>query len=173
MDTALAPTLSQDSSDLLLVRLAREIAIEIHPLEKILASLGISQDKFNYIKELPRFQELLMQEITQWRSATNTQERVKLKSAAMVEELLPELFERMHDKSEALPAKIETAKLVTKLAGMGQEKTGDSAREHFSLTIKIGEGKNLEIQGDRAPTIDHEPEDVSSEFKAELESLND
>lgn len=80
----------------------------------------------------------------------------------MVEAWLPELFARMHDRNENLNAKIEAGKLVSKLAGMGIEKAningGDG--ERFSVTINLGEDRNIKIEKDITPrVIEHDAED--------------
>ena len=61
---------------------------------------------------MPRFQALLETETAQWNGALNTQERVKIKASAMIEEWLPEAHERMHDRGESLNAKTELGKLI-------------------------------------------------------------
>lgn len=147
-------------SDLVMVRIARELAMELLPLNEILRRMSISDEQFRDISANPRFQQMLATEVANWHSATNTHERVKLKAAAMMEEALPEFFERMLDTKESLPAKVETAKMVTKLAGMGNERQAGEAREHFSLTINIGDGVQRTLNVSTPPkVIEHDEDD--------------
>ncbi|MDE2106276.1 MAG: hypothetical protein KGL39_54150 [Patescibacteria group bacterium] len=147
------------NSDLQLVKLAREIAMDIHPLDTILKQYSISAETWEILQQNSRFQSLLASEVETWHSAMNTSERVKAKAAAMLEEWLPELNNRLHDPDMALPAKIEGGKLITKLAGMdGRVDLVGAAGERFSVVINLGaDAAPIRIEKDVAPVvIDHE-----------------
>ena len=66
-----------------------ELAKDILEPEEILSSLGISWDEYDQIKETRAFRELYTQALTEWKSAANTQKRVKLLAATTVEAALP------------------------------------------------------------------------------------
>jgi hypothetical protein len=135
-------------SDVTLLRLAREIAWEIYPLEMILNTHKIEPQTWEIIKNLPRFQAYLESELVAWHAATNAHERVKVKTSVMIEEWLPELHARMHDRSEGLNAKIEAGKLLARLAGMGLDKANISGEggEKFSVTINLGADSQLKFE---------------------------
>lgn len=135
-------------SDVTLVKLARELAMDIHSVEDILKAHQIEPKQWEYIQDMPRFQRLVETESAQWNGALNTHERVKIKAAALVEEWLPELNERMHDRGENLNAKIEAGKLAARLAGMGLERAsiGDGSGEKFSVTINLGADAQLTFE---------------------------
>lgn len=135
-------------SDLTLVQLAREIAMNIQSIETILETHQIDDETWNKIKITPRFTSLLESETAAWNSAVNTHERVKLKSAALVEDWLPEAYARMSDPTENLNAKTELGKLVARLAGMGLSNANitDASGERFSVTINLGGDNNLKIE---------------------------
>ncbi|RZN09646.1 hypothetical protein CWO91_16595 [Bradyrhizobium genosp. SA-3] len=108
---------------------------------------------------------MLASEVEAWNTALNTSERVKLKAAAMLEEWLPELNNRLHDTEEALPAKIEGGKMLTKLAGM-DGRTGEVAGggERFSVVINLGNhGPAIEISKEMPKVIEGEVIASSSE----------
>lgn len=153
--TELATTINKHVT---LLKLAREIAMDILPIGQILTSHQIEPNQWETIRESAAFQSLLASELEAWQSATNTPERVKVKAAALVEEFLPELNSRIHDPRENLNAKIEAAKLARDLAGFG--KNGVDAigvGEKFSVTINLGADKTLTIEKDITPTtIEHE-----------------
>jgi hypothetical protein len=156
------PAISPSLGDLLLVKLAREIAMDIHPLETILKQYSISGEGWERLQKNPRFIALLGSEVEAWNTALNTAERVKLKAASMMEEFLPELNNRLHDGQEALPAKIEGAKLVAKMAGIGEKASFEGGSgEKFTVTINLGAGAApITIAKDVTPavqTIEHEP----------------
>lgn len=143
-----------------LVKLAREIAMDILSLETILKQHSISPEQWEDLKYNGKFKLLLESESEAWNTALNTHERVKLKAAAMLEEWLPELNNRLHDIDEALPAKIEGAKMLTRVAGMGMpgQVEGGTA-ERFTVTINLG--ANAEplqfVKELPAKVIEHEP----------------
>lgn len=143
MSTELAPI---DTLELELVQLAREIAMDIRDIETVLKDHGIPPERFEKLKSMPRFRALVESEMVAWNGSLNTQERVKLKAASMLEEYLPELNSRLHDPKETLTAKLEGAKLVSRLAGAGLNGFGveSTGGERFSLTINFS-GSKLEI----------------------------
>lgn len=122
-----------------ILRLAREIAADIQTTDTILAKAGVSPDEWEAIQANPTFQRVLQQEIEAWNSAANTEERVKLKAAALIEEWLPELNARIHDPREGLQHKVKAAELARDLAGLGGRGVQTAAvGERFSVTINLG-----------------------------------
>jgi hypothetical protein len=143
--------------NLLYLRLAREIAIDLHELDDILTRHDVKPAQFNKIKEDPYFVQLLTAEVQAWNSAKNTHERTKLKAAALMEEWLSEANTRIYDPQETLPSKVELAKLLSRLAGMGNERAeGGPAGDRFSVTINLGDDSRLKvIDAQVIPTIEH------------------
>lgn len=141
-----------------LVKLARELAMGISPLETILETNQIDQDTWEIIQNHSRFKQFLEVETSNWGSALNTQERVKLKAAAMIEEWLPEAFARMNDQGESLNAKTELGKLVRDLAGFSKNGVGvEGVGERFSVTINLGADSQIKFEKEVAPkTIEGE-----------------
>lgn len=144
--------------DIFLIRLAREIAINHYPLKEVLRKRGIlspNDPRWLKISRLPRFHTILENEISNWQSATNTHERTKLKAAAMIEEWLPEANSRLNDLKENLPAKVELAKLITKIAGMGIEKMGIEGEggTKVSININLGADQKLGFNKEVTPKV--------------------
>ena len=138
--------------------LARELAMDINEIENILTAFAISPEQYNTLKGNARFNAVLEREIQQWETALNSAERVKLKAVTQIEAWMPELNIRIHDRNESLAAKIEGGKLLMKLAGLGLNNidTQGSASERFSVTINIGDKRELKFEGGNTPkTIDH------------------
>lgn len=141
----------------LLVKLARELAIDHFDPETILKNHQISADTWENIKNNKRFHDLLESEIAAWNSATNTHERTRLKAAALVEEYLPEGNARIHDPKENLPAKVELLKVMTRIAGMGIDKADvhNGSAEKVSITINLGADHKLKFEKEvNAPLIE-------------------
>lgn len=123
--------------------------MEVHPIEDILKVHGITSNQWEDIHDMPRFQALLESEMAQWNGALNTHERVKIKAAAMIEEWLPEAYERLHDKGETLSSKTELGKLVRDLAGFSKGNIGvEGGGEKFSVTINLGADAQLKFEKD-------------------------
>lgn len=144
---------SPGANDVTLLRLAREIAMDIHPVETILATLEISADEWLDIQQNPTFRGYLRTAIEEWQSATNTQERVRLKSLAFVEEALPEFYARAHDPSENLQHKIRVLEVVAKFAGVGGNVDTALSGEKFSVTINLGADHQVRIERDVTPQV--------------------
>ena len=157
MDTLEA---KQPVRDIMLVQLAREVAIDHLNTDDILRLYSINTEEWELIKENPRFAQVLEQEILAWQSATNTAERTKLKAGAIIENWLPESNMRLHDQQETLPAKVELAKMIARIAGLGMDRvvSGESA-EKFSLVINIGDGNKRELVVSKTNTIEHNAND--------------
>lgn len=127
-------------TDTKLAAIAREIAMSFHDLEDILKVHEISQHEWEKIQRHPLFIEYLQSEIIAWQSAVNTEQRVKYKSAALIEVWLQHASDRLHDTRETLASKVELAKLIARLAGMGltgANVSGDVG-EKISININLG-----------------------------------
>lgn len=145
-------------TDLSLLKLAREIAQDIHLLEDILANHNVSPENWQQIQQNPRFISYLESETANWNAALNTQERVRIKAASAVEEWLPELYARVHDANENLSAKVEAGKLLRDLAGFSKGGVGmEATGERFSVVINLGTDNQLKFEKEVTPrVIDHE-----------------
>lgn len=144
--------------EVMLLKLAREIAMDIKPLEDVLKTHEITPENWENIQKNPYFQGVLRAEIEAWNASPNTAERVKLKTLAMVEEALPEFYARMHDPKEPLPAKTDVLKTISKFAGIGGSNF-DAAMggERLSVTINLGSDHQLKIEKQLpSKVIDHE-----------------
>jgi len=141
--------------DAMLVKLAREIAMDHKELDEILKRYSIGSEQWNKISNDRYFITLLTQEIEAWHSTNNTHERTKLKAATIIEEWLPEAYHRLHDKQEALPAKTALATLVSRLAGMGGRDAvvEGSPAEKFIVNINLGPQQNIKLEKQIDPKV--------------------
>lgn len=147
-------TVDGDVTELKLLQLAREIAMDIRPIDEILKTHNLTMEQFEHVSRLPRFQGYVESEASAWHGSLNTHERVKLKAAAMLEEWLPELNMRMHDRAESLNAKIEAGKLARDLAGFARSGVGvEGAGEKFSVTINLGQDAKLTFEKQLPPVV--------------------
>lgn len=144
----------QDVDELTLVKLSREIAKNIQPIENILDMFGMTPELWSHVSNMPRFTALLQSEIEAWNGAGNTVERTKLKSMSMIEEALPEFFERMHDPREPLIAKAKVFELVSKVAGVfANDKESGAVGDGVKITINLGGDNKLTFEKDITPQV--------------------
>lgn len=140
--------------DTKMLKLAREIAMDMKPLEDILQALSIDHEEWKGIQMMPRFNAYLKDAIETWHGALNTGERVRLKSLAFVEEALPEFFARAHDATEALPAKTEVLKTIARFAGVGAAVGNDgSPADRLSVVINLGADNSVRLEKDITPSF--------------------
>jgi len=152
MDAVSVP--SPIGDDLVLIKVAREIAMDLQPLDSILKTHCIDADDWERISNSAYFKSVLAEQAMAWNSAVNTHERIRLKAASMVEEWLPELFHRMHQPNESLAAKIEGGKLAARLAGVGLSGADVAGiGEKFSVTINLGADNSLKIEKNITPKM--------------------
>jgi len=142
--------------EVVMLRLARELAMDLSNLPETLTKLGVDADQWQRMQANPRFQAVLKEMIEAWHAAANAPERVKLKSAAMLEEALEEIQSRIHDNREPLAAKTELLKLVSRLAGIGNEKVEGQVSEKFVLSINIGDGAKHGLGIVTSKVIEHQ-----------------
>ena len=123
-----------------LAKLAREIAMDIKEVPIILGNYRLTQEQYDWLKENNEFfKQALHVSTIEWNSALTTPERIKLESAAILEEALPRLGARMVNQAEGLPGVVEAAKLFAKIAGVGEREQGDRAPgEKFTISINLG-----------------------------------
>lgn len=112
--------------------------MDIFPLQDILNNCGVSYEEWMEMQRNPRFIAYLEANVTEWTGSKNTADRVKLKSAVLLEEWLPKLHEEMHGTAASLNAKVEAAKLLAKIAGVDQHEGEAGGGNGFHVTINIG-----------------------------------
>jgi len=138
-DRSLVPTAVHDEAGL--VKLAREIAMDLREPHEILERHGFTQRQWELLQNHPRFMEILSAERAAWEGAVNTHERVRLKAGAMMEDWLTEGYNRMIDPGEKLIDKVKVAELVARLADMGTRGVGVNGAgevDRVSITINLG-----------------------------------
>lgn len=146
-------TIPELHGDALMRRLAREIAMDMNDLERILKSNGIAPREFQRLSKTARFATILQEEVTAWNTASNGPERVKIKAAAMIEEWLPEAFQQMHNGDASLQHKTQLATLVSRLGGMDKsEMAMGTVGDRFSVTINLGADTKLEFDKTQLPS---------------------
>src|SRR6188768_727111 len=139
--------------DINIIKLAREVAIDHYPINEILARYGIPHHIWDELEVWPRFVELVEIERQNWNSATNTNQRIKLKSATLIEESMEKLYDALHG-NETLNSKIELIKILGKFAGLdAPSQTIGEVAGRVTINIKIGETQ-FAFDGDGSDMIE-------------------
>ena len=151
---ALIPPIKMDASEL--AKLAREIAMDLRERVDILREFKLTEAQYDFLEENNEFyKNALQSSLIEWHSPLGTVERVKLQSAAILEECLPAIGARMQNKAEGLPGVVEAAKFFAKNAGIGERDAGGaSSGERFVINIDLGGDQKITVS-----TAEVSPED--------------
>ena len=160
--TPMEPTVPERQlTELDLSRLAREIARQLKPLETILEQNGIQSDQFNRIKENPIFLTRMGEEAALWSASTakSIRERISIKAAIAVEELLQEAVDIVQDKKLGGAARIQGLQFIAKMGQLGEgNMTKDDASGKVQINIILGDRKVTFEQEHEPKTLDVTPE---------------
>ncbi len=167
------PTVSPGIYDeIKLVKLARQIAMGIKPLADILFDNNLTLREFDHIKTLPIFGRMLENEVKAWEGADNTNGRLRLKAASMLEEYLPELYARLNDREEPLMAKMKALELTAKLAGFGDKDSAPAGNPGDKVQVVINLGADTRVEYVKQlphKVIEHVPTAPQQDFDQSLE----
>jgi hypothetical protein len=145
--------------------MARELAQDIRPPDDILKDYGFngpSDPKWLFLQKSADFRRLLAESAKEWNAADSTRRRVQLKSLVSLEMTLPNLHSLIND-ARTLPAvRIDGAKLLQSIAGLGgparvSEGEGGGG---VSININFG-GHSISVQ--KAPIIEGSAEEADDE----------
>jgi len=151
-----ALSLPDDDIDTTMRLVARNVAMDVYPLPKILEFCGVKVADFHQWKTHPRFLAYLKAETEAWNAAQNVNERTKLKAGIIMEEWMVEAYAELKNGKQPLHHRVELGKLITKLAGMGETNNGFSGGGGgggggFSLQINIAPGQTTTINARAIP----------------------
>jgi hypothetical protein len=134
-----------------LAALAREIAMDIFPLETIIELHRLTDDEWATIQRNPKFISMLADMTAEWQSAMNTRERVKIKAATGLESILETYIRDIGDPSIPLAQRVEAGKFLARvgeLDGNQQIVGGGAPGSSFHIRIDLGQAKQFK-------TIEH------------------
>lgn len=146
--------------DVKLVKLARGIAMGMKDLPDILFANDLTQREFEEVSTLPHFNRILEAELRSWANIDNAEDRVRVKSASLIEEFLPELYARLNDREENLMGKVKALELASKWARLGQTETPQQGHhgDRVQVIINLGADNKLVYDKQLPPqVIEHEP----------------
>lgn len=145
-------------TDTLLSALAREVARNIYPTPDIRDQLKLTIEEFDIAVETPYFQQRLAEEVSLWNDPKNVDQRIKLKAGTMLEQMMPEYYNLVHDPTQPMSAKVAALQQFARMAGVENNAVakGDEAGDRrVKITINIG-GQKLEYDKEQAKLVEGE-----------------
>ena len=138
--------------------LAQELASGIQEPDDIFEQLGFTQAEYDKLANDRVFKELLVSAVSEWNAASNTQKRVKLKSAVAVENVIHHLAAAIEDPNEPLSSKSSAFLALMKAGSIGNPDpvavggVGNSFKLEIHLANKV---ETITIEG--ASTLESMP----------------
>lgn len=121
--------------------LVRDLARDIDPTEKILERYKLTRKEYDEIANTRAFKTEMQLASIEWGSIGNTQERVKLKAAIVIEDVLPDMAGMLRDKKESLHARARLFAELAKVGALGQAPMPtEASKQVFRLEIDLSDG---------------------------------
>lgn len=136
-------------------QLALELATHLYEPVDVFRNHGLSKEDAKALLEDPQFRSMVREYRKLWNSPMNATERVRLKSAVMVEDGLLELHRIFHDQTLVPAVRLDAFKQAVGLSDLSPKQNAVSTGERFSLTINMPSASAAEP---RTLTIEATPE---------------
>jgi hypothetical protein len=118
--------------------LVRDLSHNMYELPYILKTHNLTQAQYDKLATNAVFQGMLHTMTVEWNAVTNTQKRLSIEAAIALEDALPTMAARLHKPTELLTGVVELAKLLAKMAGVGETNAQQAPTERFKITINLG-----------------------------------
>ena len=118
--------------------LVRDLAHNMYDLPYILKTHGLTQAQYDNLAGNEFFKHTLQAMTVEWNAVGNTQKRLALEAAIALEDALPAVAARLSKNTEPLAGVVELAKLLAKMAGVGEANAQQVPTERFKITINLG-----------------------------------
>lgn len=141
-----------------LATLAREIAMDIFPLEQILDLHKLDDEEWAKICANAKFKQMIDQMAREWAATTSTGERVKVKAQTGLESQLEIYVRDIADSSIPLAQRVEAGKFLARLGELDGQR-GVIGAVGGGVTINI-------ITGRERPTVTIEATPITSSQQA-------
>lgn len=129
----------------MLVELATALAIELEDKDTILKQRGISEEEYVVIERSPFFNRALAAATQEWRNPLNTERRIQIQAAWLIELGLPDYYARLTNPNEDLGKVNEGFKVMTQLAGLNSKTRDLSSGEKFLIQINVGNDDQITL----------------------------
>ena len=152
--------------------LAHEIVQNIRDAPDVLSQHGVSEEQYAELAETATFKAMLRQAAAEWDAVGNTHERVRLKSATLIEQALPDMYAELTDKKEPLSSRVGLLTQLSRISGLGQQAPitqgkGNVFKLEINLSGRKSEPKTITIESSAVEVL--EPPDVNDELTGGIE----
>lgn len=121
-------------------RLAIELAVQIRPVAELLVHYNLSRAELVTKLKDHMFRDMVKQAKTLWHSDLSIKERIRLKSQVLVEDSLLSIFQIIHDANNAIPAKLDAFKQLSRVAEVeSPERSRGDTGSRFTVQINLGD----------------------------------
>jgi hypothetical protein len=145
-------------------QLARQIAMDLFPLDDILQLHQLTDAQWTAIQANPQFQSTLQDMITEWNTAGNTKTRVRIKAATGFEAVMEPILADCIDPAIPLNQRIEGLKLLARIGELvDAPEIGTGGGDRVMINIYTGQPESsLSVETvlppiDRAAAVTVEP----------------
>lgn len=128
--------------DVILQRLAQELARELYTVPEILSRYNLDATIFQErVRPNVSFIKHYQDAYAVWHGSTNTVERIRAKAQASFEDWLSEADRLFHDTQQPMSSKVELMKVVERVGGLGpveKERAGVAPGDRVLVQINLG-----------------------------------
>lgn len=119
--------------------LAREIAMDILPLNQILELHRLGDVEWQQIQENPRFKVMLADMVREWNATTSTRDRVRAKASTGLESVLEVYVRAIVDEKIPLTQRTDAGRFLARLGELDGQKDilGGGGGGGFSISINF------------------------------------
>ena len=103
------------------------------------------------LRRNPIFREMLREAVRTWRGELNAGQRITKKAEIVLEEAVPILDGIIHNSLLHPDVRLNAIKQVESLTGRKAKEQGGAVGGLFNLTINIGKGKGVILEGIAEP----------------------
>lgn len=141
-----------------LAALAREIAMDILPIDQILQLHKMSDEEWQQIQENPRFKSMLADMVREWNATTSTRDRVRAKASTGLESVLETYIRAIADDSVSLAQRVEAGKFLARLGELDGQKEilSGGGVGGFSISINLGSAQPVQVTAQPGQIIEGE-----------------
>lgn len=145
---------TQGEQELALRALAMELVKDIDEADVVLKRYGLNTQEYTELAQTRQFQAMLAEADKEWSKAGNTKERVRLKSAYIIEQALPQMYEQLTNADHPLSSRADLFGRIARIAELGNPTpAGVAGTEAFSITINLGAEQPITIQQQLPPQV--------------------
>lgn len=145
---------TQSEQELALRALAMELVKDLDDADKVIRRYGLDLREYEELAKSRQFRAMLAEAGKEWDKASNTKERVRLKSAYIIEQSLERMYSELTNDAHPLSSRADLFGRIARIAELGNPAPATVANaEAFSITINLGAEKPITIHQQLPPQV--------------------